>query len=56
MTGAEVVPRVVTLLEEVKESIEAPRRKDLDLMRLHAKVTEAQSLLMGEAPVRPDEN
>jgi hypothetical protein len=51
-----VLARAIALIEECKESLEAPRRRDLDLTRIHSRLTEVEGLLLGEPPCRPEDN
>lgn len=53
------LPRVVTLLEEAKEELARPRFSVIfDEARIRAtnKITDAQNLLVGGDPVRPEDN
>lgn len=53
------VPRVITLLDELKEEIDGAavlRSYPILKSRLTAKATEAQNVLLGEAPVDARDN
>ena len=58
MTASEELARVITLLDEAKEELRSgvsPLPVNVRT-RVDAKITEAQNILVGSEPTRPEDN